>query len=364
MNDARGNVADDTMRIRYELARPSFRLDVDARLPLTGITGIFGPSGAGKTTLLRCIAGLEQDATGTLVVQGEVWQDPDTCRPVHEREVGYVFQEPRLFSHLSVRRNLEYALKRARSGNGEDLGRVVSLLDLGPLLHRMPANLSGGEAQRVAIGRALLRSPKIILMDEPVAALDAERRSDVLPFIQTLQQSLGVPILFVSHNIDEICSLCDQLLVIDEGCSLAHGPLQEVLMRTDLPVLRGEEAGSVLDAMTVAYDTRYGLTEVSVSAGTLWVPGRYDLSSSLRLRLRANDISLCRDTPRQTSILNTLPAVIRKIQDESDYSVLIHLDVADDRLLARITRRSAAELALASGDKITLQIKSVSVRHA
>ncbi len=352
------------LRIRYALQREAFDLDVDVSLALRGITGIFGPSGAGKTTLLRCVAGLERTASGELAVDGDVWQGEGVNLPPHKRDIGYVFQEPRLFPHLDVRRNLEYGSKRSRSRSRYELEHVVAILGLEALLARMPANLSGGEAQRVAIGRALLRSPRIILMDEPVAALDVARREEVLPFIQSLHRSLDVPILFVSHNIDEICLLCDQLLVMDRGRSLVCGALQDVLRRTDLPVLAGEEAGSVLSAKPVDYDVRYGLSEVAVSAGRLWVPGRYEASSNLRLRLRANDISLCRDRPRRSSILNVLPATIDHIQAESDSSVLVHLVVGADRLIARITRRSAAELELAAGEAITLQIKSVSVRHA
>ncbi len=352
------------MRFRYVLRREAFELDVDSSVALRGITGVFGPSGAGKTTLLRCVAGLEQADVGELAIDDDVWQGDGIDLPPHKRDIGYVFQEPRLFPHLDVRRNLEYGLKRSRSKSQYEFGQIVAILGLEALLERTPANLSGGEAQRVAIGRALLKSPRILLMDEPVAALDVARRDEVLPFIRSLNQSLDVPILFVSHNIDEICMLCDQLLVMERGRSLVYGALEDVLTRTDLPVLAGEEAGSVMSAKPVDYDVRDGLSEVAVSAGRLWVPGRYESASTLRLRLRANDISLCREPPRRSSILNVLPATIDHIQEESDYSVLVHLVVGDDRLVSRITRRSAAELELAPGETVTLQIKSVSVRHA
>ncbi|MDH3748420.1 MAG: molybdenum ABC transporter ATP-binding protein [Gammaproteobacteria bacterium] len=354
------------IRIRYALQRGAFGLDVDAKLAMRGITGIFGPSGAGKTTLLRCIAGLERPQSGVLAVEDSVWQDSDNGidLPPHKRDIGYVFQEPRLFSHLNVRHNLEYGLKRNKSRPSFEFDQIIDLLGLAGLLDRQPERLSGGEAQRVGIGRALLRSPRFILMDEPVAALDAARKDEVLPFIERLHASLDVPVLYVSHNIDEICLLCDQLLVMDAGESLAHGDLQSVLTQTDLPVLAGDEAGSVIQATSASYDSEYGLSEVAVSAGSLWVPGKYDPAAILRLRLRANDVSLCRERATQSSILNTLSATIERIQQESEYSVLVHLRAGSDRLISRVTRRSAAELNLVPDEKIIMQIKSVSVRHA
>jgi len=358
--------ASGTIQMRYGLQRGEFVLDVEASLSMRGITGIFGPSGAGKTSLLRCIAGLEKPSVGKLVVDGDVWQDSENKldRPTHQRDIGYVFQEPRLFPHLDIRDNLNFGQKRSTRSQSFDFDQVVDLLGLNSLLHRRTQTISGGEAQRVAIGRALLRSPRVILMDEPVVALDAARRDEVLPFIDRLHASLNVPVLYVSHNIDEICLLCDQLLVVDDGRALAHGQLQDVLTRTDLPVLAGEEAGCVVSATCNSYDDDYALTEVAVSAGSLWVPGRLDSSTKLRLRLRANDISLARGQPQQSSILNLLPATVEHIQQETESSVLVHLIAGEDRILSRITRRSAADLGLAAGDEVIAQIKSVSVRTA
>lgn len=356
---------DGQIRMRYALRRAAFGLDVDARLSMRGITGIFGPSGAGKTTLLRCIAGLERPQSGVLVVDNDVWQDNESGVdvPAHKRDVGYVFQEPRLFSHLSVHRNLEYGLKRNKTLTTVDFDQVIDVLGLAGILERRPESLSGGESQRVGIARALLKSPRFMLMDEPVAALDVTRRDEVLPFIQRLHTKFDMPVLYVSHNIDEICLLCDQLLVMNAGKSLTHGDLQTVLMHTDLPVLGGDEAGSVIQATFSSYDSDYGLSELVVSAGTLWVPGNHKSTLNLRLRLRANDVSLCRERASQSSILNTLPATIARLQEESDFSVLVHLRAGDDLLVSRVTRRSAAELNLAPGAEIIMQIKSVSVRH-
>lgn len=352
------------LAVRYALQRDEFTLRTDLCILMRGITGMFGPSGAGKTTLLRCIAGLERSASGRLSMNGKVLVDSNAGRyvPANRRDVGYVFQEPRLFPHLSVRGNLEYGYKRARGERRVGFDNVVELLALSGFLERRSAGLSGGEAQRVAIGRALLRSPSLLLMDEPLASLDAAHKYEVLPFIERLQAELSIPVIYVSHNIDEICFLCDQLIVLNKGEVIANGELQAVLARTDLPVLAGEEAGSVVQGTAMSYDDDYALTQVSVSGGELQVPGRFASSSSLRLRIRANDISLCRERPQQSSILNLLPATVDDIQDDAPHSALVHLRSGGDHLIARVTRRSVAELRLRTGDEIIAQIKSMSVR--
>jgi molybdate transport system ATP-binding protein len=354
--------------VRYSLQRTQFSLDVSLDIPLAGITGLFGTSGAGKTTLLRCIAGLERPATGKLVVAGETWHDDQQgiMRPIHERQIGYVFQEPRLFQHLDVRHNLLYGSQRAQPGD-QDLGfeRVVDILGLDALLNQWPAELSGGEAQRVAIGRALLRAPRIVLMDEPLAALDAARKNEILPFLERLHSELSVPILYVSHNIEEVCRLCDHLVVIDKGRVAAEGDLQSVLVRMDIPELAGEEAGAVIVGEVSAYDADYELTCIRFPGGELRVPGRHgNTGSSLRLRIRANDISLCRERPAQTTILNILDAKIAAIEDATGATRLLRLEVGGEQLLARITRLSCDELYLQRGDTVSAQIKAVAVRGA
>jgi len=349
--------------MRYLLQRDGFALDVDVAIPLAGITGIFGPSGAGKTTLLRCIAGLERPATGRLVVAGETWQDGTRFRAVQERAIGYVFQEPRLFEHLDVRGNIEYGWRRRGNGRAQDVERIVALLGLERLLGRSAAELSGGEAQRVAIARALLRSPELVLMDEPLASLDRARRDEILPFLDRLHAESNVPILYVSHTIDEICRLCDYLLVMDSGRIVADGELQSVLVRTDLPLMAGEDAGSVIECRVSGYDDRDELLRLETSGGELLVPGRpRQTGTALRLRIRANDISLCRARPKASTILNILPAVIDAIQPGEGSSGLVRLALGDDRVVARVTRRSIRELSLAPGDRVFAQIKSVAMR--
>ncbi len=362
MNTSNGARVD----LRYTLERADFSLDVALEVPMRGITGIFGESGSGKTTVLRCVAGLERPSLGKLVVDGEVWQDQaaNISRPIHERRIAYVFQEPRLFWHLNVRQNLEYGQRRTRAQqNGFEFDQIVDLLGLGKLLHRVPAELSGGEAQRVAIARALLRAPRLMLMDEPLAALDRTRKDEILPFLDRLHAQLSVPILYVSHNIEEVCRLCDHLVVMEGGRVLAAGEIQSVLVRLDLPLLVGEDAGSVIRCTVKGYDTEYELTRLGFSGGMFIVPGRFgEPGAKLRLRIRANDVSLCRERPRSSTILNIIPATVERIRPVQGPLVMVRLVAGSDRLTARITRRSCDEMDLKKGDQVLVQIKAVAVR--
>jgi molybdate transport system ATP-binding protein len=352
-----------SISVRYELQRSDFSLHVDVEIPMRGITGVFGESGSGKTALLRCIAGLERRASGRLVIAGEVWQDETISRPVHDREIGYVFQEPRLFAHLNVRQNIEYGRRRGRR---EDVGfdEAVELLGLRYLLERSVDTLSGGEAQRVAIARALLRSPRVVLMDEPIASLDRARRDEILPFLDGLHAALSVPVIYVSHSIDEVIRLCDYLLVMERGRIVAAGEIQEVLLRADLPLLGGEEAGAIIHASVLEHDPRDGLTKIAFDGVEMWVPGAYETGVPLRLRIRANDVSICRENPGTSTILNVLPAVIDSVNTDGSSSELVQLVIGAERILARITRRSRAQLDLRPGEKVLAQIKSVAVKNA
>jgi molybdate transport system ATP-binding protein len=351
------------MRLRYEVELKDFKLDVRADIPLQGITGIYGASGAGKTTLLRCIAGLEQAKVGELSVGTEQWQGNDAALAVHEREIGYVFQEPRLFSHLRVKENIEYGMRRRGSDQGPGLDVVVNLLGLGQLLQRWPNELSGGEAQRVAIARALLRAPKFVLMDEPLASLDVARKNEILPFLDRLHAGSSTPIIYVSHSIEEICRLCDHLIILDAGQVVASGELQSVLVRLDIPALAGDEAGSVIAGHISEYDANYDLTLISFPGGQLCLPGNLGtIKEKLRLRIRANDISLSRDRPTRSSILNLLEVVIEGIQDTPGPTQLVRIVAGQERLIARITRRSREELNLQCGDIVTAQLKAAAVR--
>lgn len=351
------------IRLRYALARSGFELDIAADIPLHGVTGVYGVSGAGKTTLLRCIAGLEQADEGELVVDGQRWQGPGYSLPANQREIAYVFQEPRLFSHLTVRENIEYGWRRRRRDDGVAIDAVVQLLGLGDLLQRRPAGLSGGEAQRVAIARALLRSPRFVLMDEPLASLDDARKAEILPFLERLPAELSLPVIYVSHNIDEICRLCDHLLVLDDGRLAASGALQSVLVDLNIPALAGDEASSVIAGTIAGFDAEYELTEIEFTGGRLWLPGILGTKGdALRLRIRASDVSLNRDRAVRSTILNLLEVVIEDVQDTRGPTQLVKLAVGQERLVARITRRSLEELELQPGDTVVAQIKAAAVR--
>jgi molybdate transport system ATP-binding protein len=335
------------IRLKHSIQKGDFCLDVDTDIPATGITGVFGESGSGKTTLLRCIAGLDGSHRG--------------LPPVHERRIGFVFQVPQLFSHLSVQKNIEYGMRR-NSDAVVSVNEIARLLEVEGLLDRSVDELSGGEAQRVSIARVLCQSPRLILMDEPLSALDERRRNEVLPYLDCLHAETAVPIIYVSHNIDEICRLSDHLLVLDDGKVVAEGGLQDTLTRIDLPQLGGRNSGAVVEATQARYDEEYDLTLFRFSGGELWVAGRHE-STSARLRISASDISLSRVAAESTTILNILPAVIEATSPETAATELVRLRLGDDILVARITRRSLQQLKLCAGDDVFVQIKSVTVRR-
>jgi len=342
--------SDTNIALRHVLRREGFELNVDVQIPAAGITGLFGESGAGKTTLLRCIAGLETGNTH------------DT-RPVHRRGIGYVFQKPQLFPHLDVRGNIEYGRRRA-SAPQTDPAKVIELLELESLLDRQPHSLSGGELQRVAIASVLLRSPRLVLMDEPLASLDQRRKEELLPFLDRLHDELSIPMIYVSHSIDEVSRLCDHLLLMDNGKIVASGELHTLLSRLDLPLLSGVNAGCVVDARPQRYDKPFNLTELAFSGGVLTVPGRYETRDrSVRLRIAAHDVSLCLSRPDGTTILNVIESRIDGIENVGTSSALVRLAAGDDYLLAMITRRSVSRLDLKRGDRVFAQVKSVTVRR-
>ena len=352
------------IRAEFKLQLDSFALDADFGAPTVGVTALFGPSGSGKTTLLRCIAGLER-ATGSLRVNGETWQDGAKFLPVHRRPLGYVFQETSLFPHLSVRANLEYGLKRvAPAERRVSLEQVTEWLGLERLIARGdPAKLSGGERQRIAIGRALLTSPRILLMDEPMSALDTRSKQDILPYLERLHRELNIPVLYVSHALDEVARLADHLVLLEHGRVIASGAVQETLARLDLPTAHLDDAGVVIEAAVSEHDEKYHLTRLDFPGGQLWV-GRTDqpFGSRVRARLLARDVSIATQQPQGTSINNVLNARIVEIRDEGPDKVVVRMTVGDeDMLLSRITRRSRDHLALAAGMAVYAQVKTVAL---
>lgn len=355
-----------SLTARFELSHPGFALDVDLALPGSGVTALFGPSGSGKSSCLRCVAGLEHGARGRLVVAGETWQDSERglFLPPHRRALGYVFQDANLFEHLDVRRNLLFGWKRVAPGERRlALEQVVELLGIAGLLTRMPARLSGGERQRVGIARALLTSPRLLLMDEPLAALDAERKAEILPYLERLTRELALPILYVSHAPDEVARLADHLVLLEQGRVLASGPTSAVLARLDLPIALAEDAGVVLEGRVLGHDPDYGLLSLGLPGEQRVLLAHAPLppGQALRIKVLARDVSLSLER-QHSSILNVLPATVAEIAPtRSPAQMLLRLDLGGTALLARITRYSLERLSLQPGSQVWAQLKSVAV---
>jgi molybdate transport system ATP-binding protein len=353
-----------SIEARFRLVRGDFTLDVDLAIPARGVTALFGASGCGKTTLLRCIAGLEHPSGGRLRIDGDTWQEGAQFLPPHQRPLGMVFQDAALFPHLHVRDNLHFGLRRVPPAQRRiALDEAVDLLGIGHLLERRPDSLSGGEKQRVAIARALAVSPRLLLLDEPLAALDLKRKREILPYLERLHDTLSIPVLYVTHAIDEVARLADHIVLMDAGRVAASGPLAEVLARTDLPLFREDDAGVVIEATIAERDERWHLARAAFAGGSLWVrdPG-LPLGGKLRLRVLARDVSVALAAHRDSSIANVLPATVQALAPGSHPAqVLARLDVAGTPLLARLTARSADALGLAAGSVVYAQVKSVAV---
>ena len=378
----------DGVHARLTLAHGAFSLDVDLALPGAGVTALVGPSGCGKTSLLRALAGLERGA-GRVALGATVWQDDAAGHfvPTHRRAIGYVVQEAALFPHLDVQQNLHFGLKRSapaaqRAPLQQALDQAIDLLGIAPLLARRVHALSGGERQRVAIARALATQPQLLLLDEPLAALDAARKAEILPFLERLQRELALTMVYVTHAIDEAARLADHLVLLHQGRVQAAGPLAELLARADLPLARQDEAGVVIHASVVAHDRAYALSRIAFTGGELWL-GQADAAPGQRVRARvlARDVSVARVRPQETSVLNVLAVRLDSMLVEGG-TVLLRLAVGDlpgavwlpgnaaspgDQpstptwLLARITRKSCDALALRPGDALFAQIKGVAL---
>jgi molybdate transport system ATP-binding protein len=353
-----------SIRARFKLALTGFVLDVDIELPGRGVTALFGHSGSGKTTLLRCIAGLERVGGGELCVNGTVWQDADTFVPTHRRPLGYVFQETSLFAHLSVRRNLEYGMKRVPAAlQRGGLEASIDLLGIGALLERSTEGLSGGERQRVAIARALAVNPEFLLLDEPLASLDLARKQEILPYLERLHDELDIPVLYVSHAPDEIARLADHVVLLENGRVVAQGGLQTTLSRLDLAGAFAEDLGAVIEATIGAHDDSDHLTRLDFQGGSVHVSRCAEAPGSrMRLRIRASDVSLATQRPEHTSILNLFQAQVVELADATvPGQVLVKLDVGGTPFIARISGRSRKALRIEPGAAVWAQVKSVAV---
>ena len=351
------------MSFRRMLA--DFSLDVTLALPGRGVTAIFGPSGCGKTSLLRSIAGLERAATGHLVVNGEVWQDDakGIFRPVHERPLGFVFQEASLFAHLNVQRNLDFGLRRVPVAERRvSLDQAIELLGIEGLLKRQPGTLSGGERQRVAIARALATSPRLLLMDEPLASLDIHRKAEILPYLERLPAQLDIPVLYVSHATDEVARLAEHLVLLDAGRVTAAGPTAELMTRLDLPLAHGDSAAALIDATVTQLEPAWHLSYADFSGGRISLLNQsVKVGQRVRVRIQARDVSLTLDRQEGTSVLNIFPVRVTGVAHDSPGQVMVSLDEGGSTLLARITQKSAEALQLQPGRPLYAQVKGVAV---
>lgn len=381
--------------IRVE--KNNFILDVSINFPLNGVTGIFGHSGAGKTTLLRSIAGLEA-FKGQLFFGESYWQQKGYGKslPAHQRSIGYVFQDAGLFPHLTAEGNLRFAEKRATEKSIISFDQVVELLSLSKLLNNKPEQLSGGEKQRVAIARALLIAPKILLLDEPLASLGRTHKEDILPYLERLKGELNIPMLYVSHNMDEIAQLSDHILLLENGNKLAEGPIHQVTSQLVVCEQLMSDAGVVMEGKVTAVHDDWHLVEAAIVSSTenptvtnesassgivlnksitkkselnnsLWLKNNnFTVDETVRIRILAKDVSISKNKPALSSILNQLPGSIVEILNDKHDQAIMHVKVCcnespDQFVIASITKKSLEELALAVGSTVWLQIKSVAV---
>lgn len=360
------------LQLTARLERPGFLLDVDLTLPGRGVTVLFGPSGSGKTSCLRVLAGLEPQAQGVVRVNGEVWQDSaqGVMLPVHQRALGYVFQEASLFDHLSVRDNLMFGFKRtppAQRRHAWDHG--LALLGIAHLLERRPPDLSGGERQRVAIARALATSPRVLLMDEPLAAIDAARKNEILPWLEQLHAQLDIPMVYVTHSSDELARLADHVVLLSGGSALCSGPVMELMTRLDLPLAHGDAAAALIEAHMLGHAVDDSLSELAFDGGRLLLPQASSAAppqgTPVRVRIQARDVSLSLQAPEHSSVLNVLAAKVVDVVDDTPGQVLVGLQLGNGarpaRLLSRISQLSARRLGIAPGQAVFAQIKGVAM---
>ena len=353
------------IRFRFKLERGNFRFEAVHEIPGTGVTALFGRSGSGKTTLLRCIAGIERVTEGFFQVNGECWQDTRKGLFVvpHKRALGYVFQDGCLFPHMQVRANLLYGYRRTpQSHRHVKLAEIADILGLSSLMDRYPDTLSGGEKQRVGMGRALMNSPRLLLMDEPMAGLDQARKREVMPYLENLHAKFKIPILYVTHDTSELIRIADWLVIMENGRTLESGPLDEMLSRMDLDIAEQEDAGALLKVKIIGHDDEFHLTEVEFTGGRLLIPHTdRKAGERLRLRVHARDVSLTLDPPGRTSILNVVKTTVTHVAVRTPNRALVRLNAGGTPLLARITRKSCHNLGLRAGLQVYAQIKSVAL---
>ena len=360
------------IHLQVRLSRVEFLLDVNLQLPAQGITAIFGPSGSGKTTLLRATAGLEKMAQGLIQIGSSIWLD--TLQGIHlptwQRPLGYVFQESSLLPHLDVQQNLNFGLKRALKSSDralfdatQSMQTSIELLGIETLLKRMPDQLSGGERQRVAIARAIAMQPKLLLMDEPLASLDEARRQEIFPWLIRLRDELKMPMLYVTHSLEEVTRLADHLVVLDKGKTSAQGPVVDVFTQVGNPLRLGDDAGALIAGHIGAIDSQWHLSRVDFDGGCVWIRDTgFPVGKAVRIRILARDVSLATSEPQNTSIQNHLHGSIQSITPDAHPSqVMVVLKCGAQEVLARVTKRAVDELGLQVGMPLWVQVKSVAL---
>ena len=347
---------------KIKIQLESFMLDANFSIPDRGITVVFGPSGSGKTTLLRAIAGLEKSDDGFLKIGDSVWQKGEDFLATHKRQIGYVFQDAALFDHLDVKGNLNFVIKRALGLKEDFIESIHNLLEIKTLLNRKTTQLSGGERQRVAIARALLTNPKILLLDEPLSALDSKRKNEILPYLDSIHNDLEIPILYVTHSQDEMSRLADHLLLIEDGNIVGSGPVNDMLTRFDMPLSHGGDAVSIIEAEVLKRDSEFNLMHLDFLGGQFIVPDNsFPVQTKVRIRVVARDVSLTKSKQVDTSILNIFPAMVQEIVNEGEAQVMVRLQIKETILLACITRKSSYKLRLEKGSEVFVQVKSVAI---
>lgn len=353
-----------TLAVRLRHRFGASLIDIDFNTASPGVTALFGPSGAGKSTVISALAGLLRPDACRIGIDGELLADTDAgvWQPPERRGAGMVFQDARLFPHMSVATNLRFGLRRA-GGGGERFDEIVDLLGLGRLLKRRPHTLSGGEKQRVAIGRALLAKPRLLLMDEPLASLDAERKAEILPFLRNMKSVLRLPVVYVTHSMDEVNQLADSLVLLDSGRVIGCGIVADITTRTDLPLALRDDAGAVLDCEVAEHDAARELTRLETGTEPFWVP-IFDArpGAACRIRIPAREVILATKAPDAISLHNVVPGSVRRIlSDTARRSVIVEIQLSREALLARVTRDAVTRLSLSIGSSVLCLIKSTSI---
>ncbi len=347
-----------------KLERSDFSVEARFSIPEKGVLGIFGHSGSGKTTVLRCLAGLEKNASGNIEVNGESWLAGSKKLCSQKRNIAYVFQEGRLFPHLSVEQNLLYGAKRSFSYQLPEFNaqreHLLELLNIGHLLKRYPAQLSGGEVQRVAIARALLKNPQLLLLDEPLSSLDVKRKREILPYLEKLHDELNVPMIYVSHDLDEMLRLCDYMMVMQQGRTIYTGGLQQAMISPESPLATIDSAAAVLEGSVSKREKDFDISTIhTINGNPFQVPGLMSIGKRVRLTVFASDVSVAINRATQSSILNIIKGNVSAVLDEKGGRVLLQINCNNDVLLSLISRKSYQLLQLSIGKEVYIQVKAV-----